>query len=190
MKSTLFGAIACAIVVTGGLAGDKDVAAMQSLLVNTPAASTWNVWGAHGAVISNAKVTGGQAMHIDVDKGAHPWDGGASTPITKPVHKGDVILASFWARAASPASGGKTARIAAIAMQLTQAPYTTLFSESAEVGGDWAMYYASGTVDHDYSAGDLNLTLQLAAANQTIELGPAFIVNLGSSYDAAKLPHN
>lgn len=197
MSKALIGLMSTALVVSAVIAGSAQAenaggdAAVLNQLLNTPAANAWSSWGTKAILKRDSTVTGGAAMHIEIaTKPANPWEAAAALPINKPVNKDDVIMVSFWARAATPAPGGSTATLSSIAVQLAKAPYTSLFNESADVGGTWAMYYASGVAGQDYGAGQLNVSVLLGAAQQTVDLGPAFVLNLGPRYDVSKLPHN
>lgn len=170
---------------------DKDVADVLNRMINTPAAEAWNVWGAPATAFSDETVNGGRALRVKIDhKGANPWDAAAASVIKKPVKKGDVILVAFWAKAEEPAPGGTTAKVPAISVQLNKAPYTALFTEAAEIGGKWALYYASGVADADYGAEQITASVMLAADKQTIDLGPVFVLDYGPDFDRTKLPHN
>lgn len=187
-------ALLAAGMLLGGIAqagGMDQTGGIADKLLNTPSVASWNAWGAEAKIHEDDAVTGQHALQIKLaTKMAHLWDAAASIPTTKAVKKGDVILAAFWARAEVPAPGKTYAEVPTIAMQLAKAPYTLLFSESAAIGPQWKMYYSSGVADADYDAGQINLTVQLAANVQTVDLGPAFIVNMGTGYDMNKLPHN
>lgn len=197
MSKALIGLMSTALVFSAAITGTARAeeaggnAAVLNQLLNTPAANAWSAWGAKAALKKDSTVTGGAAMRIEIAaKPANPWEAAAAIPISKPVSKGDVVLVSFWARAVTPAPGGTTATLSSIAVQQSKAPYTSLFNEAAEVTGTWAMYYASGVAGEDYGAGQLNVSVQLGAAQQTVDLGPAFVLNLGPHYDVSKLPHN
>lgn len=159
-------------------------------IINVPGVGAWNVWNAQASPRKDAAVQGGRAIRVAVPKREHSWEAAASIAITKPVKQGDAILAAFWARVEVPPAGRTTAILAQIGVGMVKAPYTGLFGEPAEAGPAWKMYYASGVADRDYQAGELNMSVQLAAAEQTLDLGPAFVVDLGPDYDRTKLPHN
>lgn len=160
---------------------------LESKIVNT---GTWNAWGAKTKVRSDDTVEGGFALRVYADKGGNPWDASAAVAISKPIKKGDVLLAYFLARVEKAPEGRSTASLPAISIQMAGAPYTGLFSEPAEITGKWEKYYVSGVADRDYDAGQLNLTVQLAADKQVIDLGPVAIIDLGPNFDLSKLPHN
>jgi hypothetical protein len=193
MSKWVFAFLAAALLSAGGYAqGAKNdpAATIQNQMINVPSAGSWNVWGAQGSQRKDDTVTGGYAMRVVATKGVNSWDAAASVAIIRPIKKGDVILAAFWARAEKPAPGKTTATTPSASLSLIKPPYTGLFSEPAEIGPAWAMYYASGVADRDYDAGELNFSVQLAAANQVIDFGPAFVVDLGPDYARSKLPHN
>lgn len=168
----------------------KEDASILDKCVNIPAASAWNVWGAQVFLKKDQTVPGGSKIRAIASKGQNPWDAQASMQIVKPVKKGDVLFVAIWMRAEEPAKGKTTATITSIGVSLSKAPYTGLFNDSADVGTKWAMYYAKGIADRDYEPGEIGMSVMLAAETQVVELGPAFVVDLGANYDLSKLPGN
>ena len=158
--------------------------------VNDPSAA-WSVSGATSELIKDPAVAGGTAERVTIAaKGANPWDVVASAATTKAVHKGDVLLLAFWAKAEQLPQGRDRSTIVG-KLQLIAAPYTGLGDETTlRLRGGWALYYAHGVADQDYAAGSIGGALQLATAAQVIDFGPLFILDLGPNYDVAKLPTN
>lgn len=184
-------ALLCCMGIVLGLCGMARADGIMDKIINDRSVAAWNAWGADAKLREDATVTGNHALRVTVaHKPAHSWDAAASLPTNKPVKKGDIILVAVWARAEVPAPDKDYGRISAIAMQINGSPYTMLFSDSADIGTEWAMYYASGVAENDYDAGKIQLTVQLGAEKQTIDLGPAFIIDFGPDYDMKKLPHN
>jgi hypothetical protein len=163
---------------------------MLSHLVLGASADSWNVWNATAAVRDDAGVQAGKATRVTAKKGANSWDAQASVTLQQPVQKGDVLLVAYYARVETPPAGATTANIPSAGLGLNKAPYTGLTSEAAAPTSKWAVYYSSGVADDDHAKGSLNFGVQLAAADQVIDLGPVFIFNFGPSYDRTKLPHN
>lgn len=151
-------------------------------IIMAASADSWNSWGGNASVHS-AEVQGGRATRIVANKGANPWDAGANIVINKPLQKGDVVLAAFWARVVTPPKGRDTG-------VLSNASISGGSSQTIVISGNWEMYYVSTIADADYKAGKANLGLQLAADEQTVELGPVFVLDFGPNYDASKLPRN
>jgi hypothetical protein len=147
-------------------------------IINDPGAP--QVQGASGRLRDDPAVQGGKALRVVVrSKGANPWDIAVQTPITQPVKAGDRLLLAFWARLEKGEGGAATTTLPYNAVQQTAAPYTALFTGPAEIGPEWKLLEVRGKADADHAAGTLNATIHLAAAAQTVDLGPIFVVNLG-----------
>lgn len=174
-------------VVPAGLARADD---MLNYLIISASADSWNVLNAQTAVRADPGVQAGKAMRITARKGVNPWDAQATITINKPIHNGDVILAVYYARVETPPTGAATAIIPNAGIGLNQPPYSSFAGEAAYPNAHWAVYYTSGVADKDYGSGTLNFGVQLAAADQTVDLGPVFIFDFGPNYDRSKLPHN
>ena len=147
-------------------------------IINDPGAPTVN--GASGRLRDDAAVQGGKALRVVVrGKGANPWDVAVETALTKPVKAGDQLLFAFWARLEKGEGGATTTTLPFNGVQLSAAPYTTLFAGPGEIGPEWKMIEVRGKADADHAAGTLKATIHLATAAQTVDLGPIFVVNLG-----------
>ena len=154
------------------------VAAQDLNIINDPGAP--QVQGASGRLRDDPAVQGGKALRVVVrSKGANPWDIAVQTPITQPVAGLDRLLLAFWARLEKGEGGATTTTLPYNAVQMSGAPYTALFAGPAEIGPEWKLLEVRGKADADHAAGTLNATIHLAAAAQTVDLGPIFVVNLG-----------
>jgi hypothetical protein len=147
-------------------------------IINDPGAPQVN--GASGRLRDDANVQGGKALRVVVrGKGANPWDVAVETAIAQPVKAGDQLLLAFWARLEKGEGGATTTTLPFNAVQLSAAPYTSLFAGSAEIGPEWKLHEVRGKADADRAAGTLKATIHLATAAQTVDFGPIFVVNLG-----------
>lgn len=194
MRIALFAPLALAVFCVAGtaLAADDD-SDLVNKLINEPSVTAWSVGGVNNPPkpFDDAGVQGGRAIRVAVSgKGANVWDVAARMPIKKPIAKGDTVLLAFWARAEVPAEGQKTAILPGIRLEQTSAPYGAFAQDSTQVDGTWTMVYASGIADQDYAKGTLEVAVHLAAARQTVDLGPALVFDFGQNYDQSKLPHN
>jgi hypothetical protein len=125
-------------------------------------------------------VQGGKALRIQVRrKGANPWDVAVESALEQPVKAGDSLLFAFWARLEKGEGGAATATLPYNAIQLAAAPYSALFASPAELGPEWKLHEVRGKADKDYAAGTLKATIHLASAEQTVDMGPLIVVNLG-----------
>ena len=125
-------------------------------------------------------VQGGKALRVDVRrKGANPWDIAVESTIEQPVKAGDSLVFAFWARLEKGEDGAATGTLPYNAVQVSAAPYTTLFSAPADIGPEWKLHEVRGVADADHAAGTLKATIHLASSAQTVDLGPLIVVNLG-----------
>ena len=47
------------------------------------------------------------------------------------------------------------------------------------IGPEWKLHEVKGKAQSDQAVGTLNATIHLATAQQTVDFGPIFVVNLG-----------
>ncbi len=185
--------VATALIMAAGLAFSahaQDSLPGQSLIAS-PAIDHWALGGnSNHRMIHETGVPGGWALNVKLaGAGANPWDVQAGVATTRAIHKGDVVLLAFWARTAAPPPGDTSAHIIAD-IQQGHAPYARIGDATLNVSGTWKLYYVSGTSQLDLQPGEAAATVQLATAEQEIELGPVFLRDFGQGYDPAKLPVN
>ena len=155
-----------------------DPAEIAARIANDPASP--KVSGAKAKLVDDARVQGGKAVRIQVAaKGKNPWDASVTSPVTKAVKAGDALLLIFWARLEKGEDGAASAPLPFNAVQQSAEPWSPVINGPADLGPDWKLFEIQGKSDKDYAAGALNVTLQLATAKQTIDLGPVILLNLG-----------
>ena len=107
------------------------------------------------------------------------------------IKKGDVIFVAAMLRAAELAPGAQAGVIAELGVHLAGAPYTAIATSSASLPkGQWIFVYASGVAAADYAPGSVGFGLQLGSSQQTIDVGPVYVLDLGPGIDTAALPNN
>lgn len=181
MKSWLF--IIAAIAATPAWAQTQPASQpdISKQIINSPTPETFNVYGlsTKPAVVKDKNVQGGRALRVPIASASdQPWSVGLISSINQPVKKGDKLVVAVWARAEKLPEGAQTAKIATIQVGLSKEPYTTVFKGEAEVGTEWKMVHVAGTVDRDYAAGDISVSLHLATAKQVIDIGPILLLDL------------
>jgi hypothetical protein len=174
-----------ALCLTAMLAASSPVAAQQAApsmadrLVNDPRVEALSPYGLNlpPAIRTDKQVQFGKAMRVQLS--GHPdfWRIGVTTPVLKPVRKGDQIVIAFWARA-EKTEGGAPGRIGRVQLEATPV-VRTIFEQAFEVGPEWKMYQFKGTADRDYAPRQLNTAMQLDAAKQVLDLGPVFVLDYG-----------
>jgi len=144
--------------------------------------------------IDAADLPGGKAMRTVMTKpGAKPWDAGLSAPVTAAMKKGDMIFVAAYIRASEPAPGAQGGVLTNFGVSMAQSPWTAIASLSgmpALPKGQWKLVYGVGVADADHAAGTTNFGMQLGCCQQTLDIGPIYVLNLGQGVDAAKLPKN
>ena len=203
LKHTLT-SFACASILAvsaGTFAGAQDAndAAMASALatldaslpgklINNPYDIKWNTEGAdfRQKVVKSKGVPGDMAYSVTVKKTKpNHWDTAVRIPVTQSIAKDDVVLVSFWARAAKVRKGKENGRIVAN-LQRNSEPYDTVLEEHMDIAKEWKLYSVAGTATRNYTANKTNMNFNLAKDKQTIEFGQFYIMNLGPGADASK----
>ena len=158
--------------------------------VNAPGIG-WMPYGPNQTAhqVAAAEVPGGNAVQIKVAKaGANVWDSGANYPTIKPIAAGDTMMVMIFLRAPNATDAAPVT--IPVGVGGAAPPYTPITSEPIKVGPTWKRYYVSGVANEAYAPGKANLFVQLAGAKQVIEVGPAFLIDLGPNFDRSKIPHN
>jgi 2-polyprenyl-3-methyl-5-hydroxy-6-metoxy-1,4-benzoquinol methylase len=191
MKAVIVAASIAALAIGVGTSvkarqGDGDI--LQKA-INKPSAN-WQIYGAGqtNKPVKDKTVAGGGGMRVEVAAASDkPWSVGAQQPISGKITKGDTLLIAFWAKAESVDGGPATATISSARVQQASAPYDAAMQGAVKVGGEWAMHTVPGKATIDIPAGGGNVSLHLAAAKQTVTLGPVFVLDFGPDYDLSKL---
>lgn len=187
-KRVLGGMLLLATLIVPAMSADDEMARKA---INDPVAS-WGIWGPAKIDFSTDPALPGRYFRrVAVSpKPAQAWDIGAYVLISKPVKKGDVLLLAFWARATTPPAGSDFLELSARIYEV-EPPKADITPETQFfVGREWKLYYASGVAKKDYPAGTLGCGMLLGANEQTVDLGPAYIVDYGPDYDMSTLPSN
>ena len=155
-----------------------DPAKIPSMIINDPGNPAVNK--ARGRLIDDPKVTGGKALRVIVPKkGQNIWDSNVTSAIKKPIKKGDRLLLVVWARFEQGDSGATTATLPSNIVGLLSPPWTALLGGPADIGPEWKQFEYNGTATRDYAPGEAGISVQLAIARMTVDLGPIILLNLG-----------
>lgn len=160
-------------------------------VINNPPVESWQLTGVSRQPRPRPAegVLGNKAIRVSAQRADQPWTTAARMTIRGEIKQGDTVLLAVWARLATPPEGQQTSRLP-LRVEQTAAPYTAIAQDAAEIGPEWKMIYASGVAAQDYAGESTAVSVHLATADQTVELGPALVLNFGQNYDPAKLPRN
>ncbi len=150
-------------------------------LVSVPSVGAYTIYGAKqtNKKVKDANVQGGLEMQVRIEGGGNPWDAAASVDVTKKIVKGDAIECYVWLKAKSDAGTPVTLHGR---LQVNAAPYTAVGEKDFNVTEDWALYPLEVTADQDYDKGKLVFVIHLNTAKQTVDLGPAFVLDMTRTY--------
>lgn len=193
MRKTLL-AVATALILGAASAPAASVTQEDDIvqrIINNPPVDSWQVLGVSRAPRPQPArgVLGDRAIRIAAQQSDQPWTVAAQMSIRGEIKRGDTILLAVWARLQTPPQGQQTSRLP-VRVQQAAAPYAAIAQDAGELGPEWKMIYASGVAQQDFAGGQTNLSVHLATADQTVDLGPALVLNFGQDYDASKLPRN
>jgi len=174
-----------ALCLSAPLAASPPVAAQQAApsladrIVNDPHVEALSPYGLNlpPAVRTDKGVQFGKAMRVQLAGHTDFWRIGVTTPVLKPVKKGDQMVIAFWARA-EKTEGGVPGKIGRVQLEATPV-VRTIFEQSFDVGPEWKMYQFKGVADGDYAPRQLNAAMHLDAAKQVLDLGPVFVLDYG-----------
>ena len=155
---------------------------ITSRIISSPDPRTYRLDGVRtgGGVRRDEGVQGGRALRVPVPgRGENPWTVAVAVPITRAVQAGDNLVLAFWARLERGDDGATTTVLPYNAVQMAGAPYTALFNGPVTIGPEWQIHEIRGRADRSYGAGELNVSLHLATAKQTVDIGPVFVLNMG-----------
>jgi hypothetical protein len=150
-------------------------------IISNPAPQSYRLDGVRsgGGVRRDPSVQGGRALRVPVPgRSEQPWSVSVAVPITRAVKAGDNLVLAFWARLESGENGAATSILPYNAVQMAGAPYTPVFTGPVTIGREWQMHELRGRANRDYAAGELNVSIHLATARQTVDIGPVFVLNM------------
>jgi hypothetical protein len=188
MKPIAGAAAAFALAVTLSLAATQARAQPASgedltdRVISWPVPSAYRVDGVRNKppVRSDKDVQGGKALRVEVPgKAANAWAVAVAVPIRKAVKSGDKLILAFWARLEKGENGATSTTLPYNAVQMSSAPYTALFAGPATIDSTWKLHQIEGRANANYPADTLNVSIQLATAKQTVDVGPVFVFDMG-----------
>ena len=172
-------------VVTGTIAAFVFAAPVQAQdditkhLASNPNVGSWQIYGTAqtNKKIKDAQVQGGNAVEASATGVGQPYAAAAQVDITQKISKGDHVVCAVWLKAKDPATATLHGRL-----QINSAPYTALSEKDFNVTDQWTLYKLEADADQDYDKGKLVFAVHLNGAKQTVDLGPAFVLNMTRTY--------
>jgi hypothetical protein len=109
--------------------------------------------------------------------GANAYDTVATIPVKGPIKAGDSLMIALVGRAISAQTAdGKG--VVTVRVQQNAAPYPGFGDRQLSFGSAWQVSRFTIDADRDIPAGAATLSLHLAGAAQTLDLGRAYVIKL------------
>ena len=164
---------ACALAFAPLARAEDDI---SKNLVNDPNEG-WTIYGPQTHKnVKDSGVQGGTAIEVKIPHaGGNAWDAACQINITKKIAKGDKIVAAVWLKAKADSG----AAVLHMRLQVNAAPYAAYGEQDVTVGPDWQLYSLEATADQDHAASTTVLVIHLNTGKQTVDLGPAFVLDMG-----------
>ena len=175
---TMFAAAAAMALMLAPMAAHAQDNDILKHLINSPNVGSWSTYGSQTSKkIADANVQGGQAFEVTVTAaGPTPYTTAAQQDVTGPIKKGDKIIVAVWLKATTTDAGGPKVHLR---MQTNSAPYSAIAEGDAPVTGVWKMCTIQAIADADHPKGTASLAVHLGGVVQTVDLGPAFVLDMG-----------
>jgi hypothetical protein len=179
-------AIAATLLAVASTGGAQDPNVLNRAINN--AGTAWSFYGANykAKAVKSPGVPYDEAVQVRVSaKAKNAYETAAYSVTTKPVAAGTTLAIAVYLRAPAAAEG----QTIPLPIQVSEAnaPYAAIASDTAQVGPQWKLFYASGKPAKAYAAGEVRALVHLAGDKQLVELGPVFLVDLGPNFDTSKL---
>ena len=165
------GLLAAPVAAIAALPQQSDDAAARQI-VNDPNPSSFQVYGVSPTPKSKRDdtVQGGRSLSIPVTGSGTPYAIGVGSPIVQDIKAGDHLTLMFYAKLAKAEPGVTTAKITG-QIQLSAAPYTSLFGKTFDMTPEWQLFQISGVADKDYPKGTIGASFHVNTGKHTVALG-------------------
>lgn len=129
------------------------------------------------------------AIHIHTTtKPAKPYAIQFAARTTGPIKKGDVLLATFWARGIEHSPDADESRTEFV-LELGHEPYTKSGVLPAALDRGWSKYYVPCSAMGDIAAGEGTVGFRCGYDPQVIEIAALTVRNFGTAVDLKALPY-
>jgi GH35 family endo-1,4-beta-xylanase len=119
---------------------------------------------------------------------ANHYDIEARVPLGQDVEEGDVLFASFWARARDGARYETGEGFSLFRVQRTVKPWERSLYREIALGPSWKQYYFGERFPADVPAKEFAAVFSAGYPQQSIEIAGLEVINLGPHADPAALP--
>lgn len=187
IKTTL-AALMVASMAPAALAQDSEIAsedaALQALddalpgeLLHNPLTNKWESGGndMRTKIVDAEPLLTKRAFQAKIKKKQNKkWDSYMRLENFGEVKEGQTVQIIYYVRTVKPPKNAETADVG-IFLGRNVAPFDMIAGGDIQPPTEWEMRSLKGTAGKDFDAGRLKLEIQLGAAPQTVEIGPAYV---------------
>jgi GH35 family endo-1,4-beta-xylanase len=117
----------------------------------------------------------------------NPWDAQVQARVGHAIDAGDVLLASFYARAISSRAESGEAQTEFV-LELARDPWSKSVSYPLRVGHEWQKFFVRFEASQSYAPGEAQMLFRLGYEPQTIEIGGLSVENFAQQVTLTDLP--
>lgn len=147
-------------------------------LTSQPDSQNWTFFGPEGSATPREDETiylGRAVQFVSPAVGANIWDIHANVPLTEAIRTGDKLLIAVAAKTVSAATEDGKALVG-VRVQQNHEPYDGFADNRFKVGPNWQLIQIRTTATMDLPAGTGLVVLHFAGAEQTVDLGPVYVL--------------
>lgn len=184
-------AIAAAVLsLTPLLAPAQDVGGETMPIAGTPVVSGSAKHLANLTPLGAGETDGhGRGFRVETQRQPrNHYDIEVRLPLEPGIEAGDVLFASFWARAVEVERYETGEGFTLFRVQRTAPPWERGLYREFSIGPAWKRYYLAERFEHDVPAGSAAAVLSAGYPAQTIEVAGVTVKNLGPDADVDALP--
>jgi hypothetical protein len=152
---------------------------LPGTLINDPTAIDWATNGAgfkSRAFAEEGIPGGGAAREFAIAKaGPQPYSVQAYVPLLSEIETGETLTVGFWARAIDARTDDGMG-VLGIRFQQNAEPWPGFGDATVKLGPEWKWHEISGVATTDIGRRNAVVTLQLAGARQTVQIGQTIVV--------------
>ncbi len=129
-----------------------------------------------------------EALRVEIKQASgNPWDVQVHAMTTKPVEKGDVLLATFYFRTEwAPVESGEGQT--EFVFELAKDPWTKSVSYPARASREWKKIHVPFAAAESYGAGEAHMIFRLGYSPEVIDIAGVTVESFGKKLAISDLP--
>lgn len=148
-------------------------------IIHQPFSDNLDHYGLGAWMVDDEVVAGGKAFRLQNSNARkNVWDAAALKYLAQGIAPRDKVVMVFLARTEELPKDAGTGKLFT-QIVVNETPFPTLFKKEFEIGTEWGMYAIAGAANRSFPVGKTQVAFQFGTTEQTIDIGPVFILNLG-----------